>query len=226
MFELLSLIGIVLAIIGLSTARGVRNRLESELAALRLELKRIEEQRPAATPAPVGEAVSPDGAAVPDAAEEPLQAAAAEAPPEQAVEDIPEQFREPATAMEQAAEPAPAAAAGEPAAPIKPPAPPKPSWESRIAAQWTVWVGGIALAFAGIFAIKYSIEQGFFSAEVRLSAAALFGLLLVAGGEFMRRKATPVVDNAFQNALIPGVLTAAGTLTLFGSVYVAHGFSR
>ena len=34
----------------------------------------------------------------------------------------------------------------------------------------------------------------------------------------------PVGGNAFQHAMIPGVLTAAGTLTLFGAIYVAHGF--
>ncbi|MGV3551443.1 DUF2339 domain-containing protein [Rhizobium sp.] len=223
MFELLSLIAIVLAIAGLSTARGVRNRLEGELAALRLELKRIEERRPAT--AALGD---PEAAAIAGEPVEPTtRAVAAETPVEQVVEDVPEQFREPAAAMDQALEPERAAVTDEPVAQATPPRPAaaaKPSWEQRIAAQWTVWVGGLALAFAGIFAIKYSIEQGFFSPAVRLSAAAVFGLLLMAGGEFMRRKATPNVGNAFQNALIPGVLTAAGTLTLFGSVYVAHGF--
>ena len=226
MFELLSLIAVVLAIVGLSTARGVRNRLESELAALRLELKRIEELRPAAATS-ADEPVESDVAVASEASEMPVDAAALDAAPElvtgQVTEDIPEQFREPVAAMEETAEPAatPAAAASEW---VKPAPAPKPSWESRIAAQWTVWVGGIALAFAGIFAIKYSIEQGFFSPAIRLSAAALFGLVLIAAGEFMRRQAKPVVQSAFQNALIPGVLTAAGTLTLFGSVYVAHGF--
>ena len=38
-------------------------------------------------------------------------------------------------------------------------------------------------------------------------------LLLIAAGEFMRRSSRPLMQSAFQNALIPGVLTAAGTLT-------------
>lgn len=222
MFELLSLIAVVLAIVGLSTARGVRNRLESELAALKLELKRIEELRPAPAVSGRVEEMAASDVTASEAGEQPLEAAAMDATPEQVAEDIPERFREPVAAMEEAPEPAPVAAAV--SEPAKPASAPKPSWESRIAAQWTVWVGGIALAFAGIFAIKYSIEQGFFSPEIRLSAAALFGLALVGAGEFMRRKTRPIVDNALQNALIPGVLTAAGTLTLFGSVYVAHGF--
>ncbi|MDB5556292.1 MAG: hypothetical protein JWL86_6276 [Rhizobium sp.] len=222
MFELLSLISIVLAIVGLSTARGVRARLETEIAALKLELKRVEGLRPAAADSSADEtAALPQ--AVPEASSEPVDVAAMEVAPDQVTEDVPE----PAAAIEAASEPAQAVASE----PIKPavsepakPAIAKPSWESRIAAQWTVWVGGVALAFAGIFAIKYSIDQGFFSPEVRLSAAALFGLLLVAGGEFFRRQTKPLVQNTFQNAMIPGVLTAAGTLTLFGSVYVAHGF--
>ncbi|MBX9454904.1 MAG: DUF2339 domain-containing protein [Rhizobium sp.] len=216
MFELLSLIAIVLAIVGLSTARGVRNRLESELAELKLELKRIEQLRPIAasaeTPA-VSEAVSSENATEQSLADVP------EAFEDNAAEPLPEAQAEPVAAMQSPAEPA----ATEPA-PLKPPAKPRQSLESIIAAQWTVWVGGIALALAGVFAVKYSIEQGFFSPSVRLSAAALFGMVLVAVGEFLRRRDMPQGGNAFQHAMIPGVLTAAGTLTLFGAVYVAHGF--
>jgi uncharacterized membrane protein len=216
MFELLSLIGIVLAISALSTARGVRNRLEREVDALKLEIQRLAEQRPAAAVSTSHEHI---------VASEPVSPQPRES--EQAPEpDSPEPLMEPAASIDDAAEqsspditpavsdlPVAAAAA----------APPRPSWESRIAAQWTVWVGGIALAFAGIFAVRYSIEQGFFSPAVRLSAAAIFGLLLMAAGEVFRRRAQTDTANTFRNALIPGVLTAAGTLTLFGSIYVAHG---
>lgn len=222
MFELLSLIAIVLAIVGLSTARSVRNKLESELKSLRLELERIEAQRPAVAAA--------------DAA--PAQEAALQAELDQAAQDVPEEFRTPEVAEPQAeavTEPVAEAvaameAAAEPDAaitePAKPAAPAKPrqSLESMIAAQWTVWVGGLALALAGIFTVKYSIDQGLFSPAVRLSAAAVFGLVLVAVGEFMRRRAMPAEGNRFRHAMIPGILTAAGTLTLFGAIYVAHGF--
>lgn len=221
MFELLSLIAVVLAIVGLSTARGVRNRLESELAALKLELKRIEGLGPVR---PVVDSDAADQAvAAPVADAVPVEAVAADPPEAIAADMLSEPVEEPRAEPVAAMEAPAAAAAPAYVAAEQPPAAPGPSWESRIAAQWTVWVGGVALAFAGIFAIKYSIEQGFFSPEVRLSAAALFGLALIAFGEFMRRQTRPIVRNAFQNAMIPGVLTAAGTLTLFGSVYVAHG---
>ncbi|SCB14802.1 Uncharacterized membrane protein [Rhizobium hainanense] len=98
----------------------------------------------------------------------------------------------------------------------------KESLESAIGARWAVWVGGIALALGGIFMVKYSIESGLLSPGVRLVLAALFGLVLIAAGEVIRRRAAPVLNNAFQNAMIPGVLTAAGVVALFGSTYAAH----
>ncbi|ENN86282.1 hypothetical protein RHSP_35204 [Rhizobium freirei PRF 81] len=100
---------------------------------------------------------------------------------------------------------------------------PKESLESTIGARWAVWVGGIALALGGIFMIKYSIESGLLSPGVRLVLAAIFGLILVAAGEVIRRRSAPVSGNAFQNAMVPGVLTAAGVVALFGSTYAAHG---
>jgi len=226
MFELISIISVALAIAALSTSRSVRSRLESEIAALKLELKRIEGMRPAAEISAGAEDQAAPTNAIDKSSLEVPDEAVADVTQEVASEDVAEPVPAPVAAMEDAAEPMPAVASEPVKSAASQPAMPavaKPSWESRIAAQWTVWVGGIALAFAGIFAIKYSIDQGFFSPEVRLSAAALFGLLLVAGGEFLRRQTKPLVQNAFQNAMIPGVLTAAGTLTLFGSVYVAHG---
>ncbi|MBB6483240.1 DUF2339 domain-containing protein [Rhizobium lusitanum] len=100
---------------------------------------------------------------------------------------------------------------------------PKESLESTIGARWAVWVGGIALALGGIFLVKYSIESGLLSPGVRLVLAAIFGLILVAAGEVIRRRSAPVLGDAFQNAMVPGVLTAAGVVALFGSTYAAHG---
>ncbi|WP_432761356.1 DUF2339 domain-containing protein [Rhizobium mayense] len=97
------------------------------------------------------------------------------------------------------------------------------SLETTIGARWAVWVGGIALALGGIFLVKYSIESGLLSPAVRLVLAAIFGLVLVAAGEIIRHRSEPVLANTFQNAMIPGVLTAAGVVALFGSTYAAHG---
>lgn len=110
------------------------------------------------------------------------------------------------------------------AAPVAAVATPKESFESRIGARWAVWVGGIALALGGIFMVKYSIEAGLLSPAVRLSLAAVFGVVLMAIGEFVRRRTQPLIANAYQNAMIPGVLTAAGAVTLFAVTYVSYEF--
>ncbi|QCL74669.1 DUF2339 domain-containing protein [Agrobacterium tumefaciens] len=99
----------------------------------------------------------------------------------------------------------------------------KESFESLLGARWAVWAGGLALALGGIFLVKYSIESGLLSPAVRLSLAAIFGLFLGLAGEAIRRKAVPGIAAAYSNAMIPGVLTAAGALTLFGVVYAAYG---
>ncbi len=67
----------------------------------------------------------------------------------------------------------------------------KESFESRLGARWAVWAGGLALALGGIFLVKYSIESGLLSPGVRLAMAAIFGLLLAAAGEAVRRKVMP-----------------------------------
>ncbi|UXT40348.1 DUF2339 domain-containing protein [Agrobacterium tumefaciens] len=99
----------------------------------------------------------------------------------------------------------------------------KESFESLLGARWAVWAGGLALALGGIFLVKYSIESGLLSPAVRLSLAAIFGLVLGIAGEAVRRKAVPGIAATYSNAMIPGVLTAAGALTLFGVVYAAYG---
>jgi uncharacterized membrane protein len=105
---------------------------------------------------------------------------------------------------------------------IPPPQKTRESLESRIGARWAVWVGGLALALGGLFLVKYSIESGLLSPAVRLAFAAIFGLALIAAGDVIRRRSEPVLAGRFQNAMIPGVLTAAGVVALFGTTYAAH----
>ena len=95
--------------------------------------------------------------------------------------------------------------------------------ENLLGARWAVWAGGLALALGGLFLVRYSIESGLLGPAVRLTLAALFGLLLIAGGELVRRKALPKMAALHESAMIPGILTAAGALTLFGAIYAAHG---
>lgn len=98
------------------------------------------------------------------------------------------------------------------------------SFESWLGARWAVWVGGLALALGGIFLVKYSIESGLLSPAVRLLLGCLFGLALIGCGELLRRRGgMPALGGRFENAMIPGILTAAGAVTLFGAIYAAHG---
>lgn len=128
------------------------------------------------------------------------------------------------------------------AAPIKPKAAPKPraSLEETIGAQWSVWVGAIALAIGAVFLIRFSIETGMFTPALRLGLAALLGLIALAGGEWLRRRddlwsgvdidkasrasspETSVEKAYIQKAYIPGVLTGIGVFTWLGVIYAAH----
>ena len=100
---------------------------------------------------------------------------------------------------------------------------PKADIETALGTRWAVWVGGIALALGGLFLIRYTIEAGIFGPGVRLTMAALLGLVLVGGGEFIRRTGFKVPVQGAAGAYIPAILTAAGAFILFGTVYAAHG---
>lgn len=102
------------------------------------------------------------------------------------------------------------------------PATPPRSLEERLGTRWAVWVGGLALALGGILMVRYSIEQGFFGPGARVFLGGLFALALVGAGEWLRRGSRGIVVPGLEAAHIPSILTAAGTVTAFGTVYAAH----
>ncbi|MCR6498812.1 DUF2339 domain-containing protein [Shinella sp. CPCC 101442] len=224
MLEILSLVAIGLALYTLNASRNSARKLGEEVMRLKGEVEALK----------AGDLALPTQKAVAETAG-PAHAEADEQPDEA-------DFSSPWAAKTDEADagraifggapasPADAVAASETAeeeavsAPATAPATPRESFESRIGARWAVWVGGIALALGGIFMVKYSIEAGLLSPAVRLSLAAAFGLVLMASGEFVRRRTQPLIANAFQNAMIPGVLTAAGAITLFAVTYVSYEF--
>ena len=113
-------------------------------------------------------------------------------------------------------------AAGSVAAGVVPAAKKGPDIETALGTRWAVWVGGVALALGGIFLVRYTIEAGWFGPGARLTLAGLFGLILVAAGEYIRRTGFRVPLEGIANAYIPAILTAAGAFSLFGTVYAAH----
>lgn len=174
-------------------------RLKMEVAALRAQL--AAGALPAAAPAPIAPPLElapfePAAAEVPAAetptAETPAAATAVEPPPVPVFEPV-------------VAPPLPAAASPPVIAPLK------PGWEQRLGARAFVWLGAVALALAAVFLVRYSIEEGYLSPEVRVILAALFGAGLIGGAEWMRSRDDRVAQ----------ALAAAGVAALYGSLFSA-----
>lgn len=100
--------------------------------------------------------------------------------------------------------------------------PPGPGLEERLGTRWVVWIGGLTLALGGLFLVRYSIEQGLIGPGVRVALGALFALALLAAGEWTRRTERLAEIAALPKANIPAILTAAGTVVLFGTVYASY----
>lgn len=114
--------------------------------------------------------------------------------------------------------------AGEPPSPPPPvsQAPASGSFEERLGTRWAVWAGGAALALGGLFLVRYSIEAGLIGPGVRVMLGALLSAGLIAAGEWMRRGEYAIPIETLPKAHIPSVLTAAGTITAFATIYAAH----
>ena len=73
-----------------------------------------------------------------------------------------------------------------------------------------------ALAIAGIFLVRYSIEAGLITPTVRVLLSFVFGLALLGGAEAAYRLEERVRDPRVRQAL-----AGAGIATLFGAFYLA-----
>lgn len=60
----------------------------------------------------------------------------------------------------------------------------------RLRDQWMIWLGGISIGLAGIFMVRYSIEQGLLGPTARVSLSIAAGFFLHAVAEFSRRRYT------------------------------------
>jgi uncharacterized membrane protein len=179
----------ILAIVALVRTSGIRSenaRLAGEIAALRRQIDQG------------------GGAAVlPVPHPEPEPAVAPEPPtPEPVAAALPPPF-------EPAAVPPPVPVF-EPLPPVAVEAP-AVGWEQRLGARAFIWVGAVTLALAAVFLVRYSIEEGYLSPEVRVILAALFGFALIGGAEKMR----PRDDRVAQ------AMAAAGIAALYGALFSA-----
>jgi uncharacterized membrane protein len=239
MLELIFLAAVIVLGIAAWRQNDRMHRIEGELNAIRADyLSRTRSTRPvseaegaevgataAASPASVADMVAQG--TVPETAVAPGDTLQAEPAAAEARERAKQEAMAKAIAMLDAEEREKLATtppAGEPAAPQPAGQTPRSrEIETALGTRWAVWVGGLALAFGGVFLIRYTIEAGIFGPIARLTLAAIFGLVLVGGGEFLRRTGFKMPVEGLQNAYIPAILTAVGAFMLFGTVYAAHG---
>jgi uncharacterized membrane protein len=93
--------------------------------------------------------------------------------------------------------------------------------EELITQRWGVWLGAGALLMAGVFLIRFAVEEGWLGPGIRAALAGLLGLALILGGEWLaRRSAVPEAPNALPD-YAPSALAAGGVAMLFGATYAA-----
>ena len=103
-----------------------------------------------------------------------------------------------------------------PARPSIPPAPPvaRPSTsrgsslEQQLGTRVAVWLGAVALALAGAFLVKYSIDQGLIGPATRVTLGLLFGSALLGGAEWLRTRSANVAQG----------LAASGIAVLYAAL--------
>ncbi len=90
------------------------------------------------------------------------------------------------------------------------------SFEQQFGARLPVWIGGVALALAGFFMVKYSIEAQLISPTVRVLIGLLFGVGLMKAANWIREK------EGFANGTrIAQALTGAGIADLYVCLFAA-----
>ena len=93
--------------------------------------------------------------------------------------------------------------------------------EQTLTSRWLVWLGGVTIALAGVFLVKYSIEQDWLGPSARCALGVLGGVALTAAGEWWRRRSSQRATDGRDTGAIPSALSGAGIATLYSSVYAA-----
>jgi uncharacterized membrane protein len=89
-------------------------------------------------------------------------------------------------------------------------------FERQFGGKAFVWLGAVALALAGFFLVKYSIETGLLSPTVRVTMGIIFAIALLYAGNRIR------VQPGFANGMqIAQALSGAGIAVLYASFYAA-----
>jgi hypothetical protein len=99
-----------------------------------------------------------------------------------------------------------------PQEPEPPPAPPF-DWEGLVGVKLFSAIAGIALVFAAVFFLKYSIEHGWLQPPVRVAIGVLTAIALLVACELKAARQYPATANA---------LDAAAIAILFATFFAAH----
>src|SRR5438034_229936 len=80
-----------------------------------------------------------------------------------------------------------------------------------------VWLGAVALVLAGIFLIKYSIDNALLTPAMRATFGLALGVVLTLAGEWLRRRPLQRELASLKPDYVPGALTSAGLFICFAS---------
>jgi uncharacterized membrane protein len=200
---------LVLALVLALQARSQAAELRRRTSDLNQRLARLE----ALQGSQAGERVEPEAPSAPRASPPPVASAQA-----------PRIERAPAAAAPVPSDPPAPVAAPVAAPPIAPaePATPKLSLEERVGARLYVWIGALAVACAGVFLVKYSIDRNLLSPAVRVILGALLGAGLLALGERWRGRNLGAAVSAAGVADLFACLLAS--VHLYGLIGATLGF--
>lgn len=84
----------------------------------------------------------------------------------------------------------------------------------NLQAQWMIWLGGLCVALAGIFMVRYSIEQGYLGPTARIALALMTGIVLHGAAEWLRRHN----EGDYQSF---AALAGAASITLYAALLAA-----
>jgi uncharacterized membrane protein len=198
---LISIAPFVLAIRSIVVSRRLRVQiaaLAGKVAMLDHRIFRLDERLSGVAVAPT----PPPEVSAAEPVAEPIEEPAETAPPAPVFEPV----AEPVAAMAMPSPPA-----GHPAKPF----------EQRLAENWLVVLGGIALALGGVFLVKLSIDYGLLTPPVRVVLAVLLGIGLCAASEWVLRREVADAE-ATGPSYVPQALAAGGAATVFAAIYAAY----
>jgi len=105
----------------------------------------------------------------------------------------------------------------------QPPAPPREDLENALTSRWMVWLGALAIALAGVFLVKYAIDNQLLTPAARIVLGLVLGIGLAIAGEVLRRRPLQRAIAAVRPDHVPPALTASGLFVAFASIYSAYG---